>query len=168
MRNLLTDPAWQPEDLGAPLPDSPHAVSVAMPTWQDVVDYEEGTPRVVNALRCGYPRFFVHPKVQELCKAAERCRDFVEARTAGKGRVDAFGEAFAVTMPQDCYKTARLYWRYCGETVSSRMAEYLLSGARDEANTGRLSPCPRCVCLVTTADTAPQTRVWPKTASRWR
>ena len=147
MRNLLTDPAWQPEDLGSPLPDSPHAVSVAMPNWQDVVDYEEGVPRVTEALRCGYPRFFVHPRVEKLFKAAARrfakegecclvfptraaavrCREFVEARMAGKVRVEEFGELFAVVMPQDCYKTARLYWRYCGETVSSRWAEDFFS-----------------------------------------
>ncbi len=165
MRNLLTDPAWQPEDLGTPLPDSPHAVSVAMPTWQDVVDYEEGRPRVTEALRCGYPRFFVHPRVEELFKAAERrfaregecclvfptqaaaerCREFVEARTKAKVRVDAFAEASAVTLPHDCYKTARLYWRYCGEAVSSRMAEYLLSTACETADTGRLSRCPRYI-----------------------
>jgi len=149
MRNLLTDPAWLPEDLGAPLPDSPHAVSVAMPTWQDVVDYEEGAPRVVNALRCGYPRFFVHPKVQELFHAAERdfanagecclvfpyrtaaerCREFVEARTDGKVRVEAFGRLFAVVMPQEAYKTGRLYWRYYGDTVSSRQSAAALAGA---------------------------------------
>ena len=166
MRDLLTDPAWQPEDLGTPLPDSPHAVSVAMPCWQDVVDYEEGELRVTGALRCGYPRFFVHPRVQELFKAAERrfaresecclvfptrkaaerCREFVEVRTQEKVRVDAFAEASAVTLPQDCYKTARLYWRYCGEAVSSRMAEYLLmSTACETADTGRLSPCPRYI-----------------------
>lgn len=149
MRNLLTDPAWQPEDLGAPLPDSPHAVSVAMPCWQDVVDYEEGAPRVVNALRCGYPRFFVHPKVQDLFQtaerrfaregecclvfpyqaAAERCREFVEARAAGKVRVEEFGELFAVVMAQEAYKTGRLYWRYCGDTVSSRQSTAALAGA---------------------------------------
>src|SRR6478736_2498436 len=71
MRNFLTDPAWKPEDLGTPLPDSPHAVSVAMPMWQDVVDYEEGAPRVTEALQCGYPRFFVHPRAQEVFKTAE-------------------------------------------------------------------------------------------------
>jgi cystathionine gamma-synthase len=142
MRNLLTDPAWKPEDLGTPLPDSPHAVSVAMPTGQDVVDYEEGAPRVTEALQCGYPRFFVHPRVQELFKAAEqqfaaegecclvfptkaaaeRCGKFVEARTPSKVRVEPYRGLFAVVMPQDCYKTARLYWRYCGETVSSRQS----------------------------------------------
>ncbi len=153
MRDLLTDPAWQPEDLGTPLPDSPHAVSVAMPTWQDVVDYEEGHPRVTDALRCGYPRFFVHPKVEELFKAAERrfakegecclvfptqaaaerCREFVEARTEGKVRLEEPASllgAVVVIMPQEGYKTARLYWRYCGETISSRMAmEIFVRGA---------------------------------------
>jgi cystathionine gamma-synthase len=147
MRDLLTDPAWKPEDLGAPLPDSPHAVSVAIPTWKDVVDYEEGDPRIAAAFRCGYPRFFVHPRVQELFKAAEqrfaqegecclvfpyraaadRCREFVELRGGGAVRVEALGEMFAVVMPQDCYKNGRLYWRYCGDTVSSRRAEDFLS-----------------------------------------
>ena len=149
MRNLLTDPAWQPEDLGAPLPDSPHAVSVAMPAWQDVVDYEEGTPRVTEALRCGYPRFFVHPVVQELFDvaerrfakegecclvfptkaAAERCREFVSARTNAAVRLGEHSSLLscvAVVLPEAFYKTARLYWRYCGETVSSRLAELLL------------------------------------------
>ncbi len=165
MRDLLTNPAWQPEDLGTPLPDSPHAVSVAIPTWQDVVDYEEGRPRVTEALRCGYPRFFVHPKVEELFKAAERrfakegecclvfptlaaagrCREFVEARMVAKVQVEAFKEVFAVVMPQACSRSARLYWRYCGETVSSRQSSAALASTGQEANTGRLSPCPRYV-----------------------
>lgn len=149
MRDLLTDPAWKPEDLGAPLPDSPHAVSVAIPAWQDVVDYEEGHPRIVAAFRCGYPRFFLHPRVQELFTAAEkrwgkpgecalvfpyqaaaeRCREFVEERTDGKVRLVSHASllgAVAVLMPEECYKTARLFWRYCGDTLSSRMAEAIL------------------------------------------
>jgi cystathionine gamma-synthase len=149
MRNLLTDPAWLPEDLGKPLPDSPHAVSVAMPTWQDVVDYEEGHPRITAAFQCGYPRFFIHPKVQELCKAAEqrfakegecclvfpyraaaeRCREFVEKRTEATVRLAEHASllgAVAVVLPEAHYKTARLYWRYCGDTLSSRKAERTL------------------------------------------
>ena len=43
-RNLLSDPAWQGSDLGHPLPDSPHAVSVALPRWRDVIAYEENDP----------------------------------------------------------------------------------------------------------------------------
>jgi cystathionine gamma-synthase len=42
-----------------------HAVSVSLPTWRDNVDYEEGAPRVVNAMQTGYPRFFVHRRIQK-------------------------------------------------------------------------------------------------------
>ena len=150
MRDLLTDPAWRPEDLGVPLPDSPHAVSVAIPAWQDVVDYEEGHPRIAAAFQCGYPRFFLHPLVQELFEsvgrsdaqegecalvfpnaaAAQRCREFVELRTTAKVRLVEHAwllGAVAVLLPAEDYKTARLYWRYCGDTLSSRMAEAILS-----------------------------------------
>ncbi len=157
MRDLLTDPAWRPEDLGAPLPDSRHAVSVAIPAWQDVVDYEEGHPRIAAAFRCGYPRFFLHPRVQELFTAAEkkwakpgecalvfpttaaaqRCPEFVEQRSTAKVRLveDAWllGAA-AVLLPQEDYKIARLFWRYCGDTLSSRMAEAILQERPKPAN----------------------------------
>ncbi|KAI9913066.1 hypothetical protein PsorP6_006351 [Peronosclerospora sorghi] len=53
--------------LGVSLPPhDPHAISVSMPTWSDVVGYEEGHPDVLTALACGYPRFFRHPLVLEL------------------------------------------------------------------------------------------------------
>ncbi|TYZ58695.1 hypothetical protein PybrP1_007835 [[Pythium] brassicae (nom. inval.)] len=53
--------------LGVSLPpDSAHALSVSLPTWADVVGYEEGRPEVLAALACGYPRFFVHPFVTAL------------------------------------------------------------------------------------------------------
>ncbi len=149
MRDLLTDPAWKPEDLGAPLPDSPHGVSVCIPTWRDVVDYEEGHPRVTEAFRSGYPRFFVQPRVEalfqaaarrfatggECClvfptpEAAARCREFVRKRTDAVARLEPLpgGGAVAVVLPEESRKTARLFWRFGGETVSSRMAEHLLA-----------------------------------------
>ncbi|RKO92711.1 cystathionine gamma-synthase [Blyttiomyces helicus] len=83
--------------LGIPIPDTPHAVSVALPTWQDCVGYEEGDRRVVDALQTGYPRFVFHDDVKKLfdfctrkfgrpdesClvfpsrRPAEECRDFM-------------------------------------------------------------------------------------------
>ena len=59
--NLLREPLWRAADLGRPLPPSPHANSVCLPTWADVVAYEEGDPRVLDRLQTGYPRFFIHP-----------------------------------------------------------------------------------------------------------
>jgi cystathionine gamma-synthase len=52
--------------LGEPLPSSNHAISVSLPTWDDVIGYEEGDKRVINSLKSGYPRFVIHPTVQKL------------------------------------------------------------------------------------------------------
>ena len=52
--------------LGEPFPASPHAVASSLPTMADVRGYEEKDPRVLDALRSGYPRFVVHAFVGEL------------------------------------------------------------------------------------------------------
>lgn len=53
--------------LGASIPALvPHAISVSLPTWKDVVGYEEGEKRVVDAMQTGYPRFFVHLSIQKV------------------------------------------------------------------------------------------------------
>lgn len=65
-RDLLNDPCWQGSDLGHPLPDATHAVSVALPRWSDVIAYEEQDPACRGALRAVYPRFGQHPLVAEL------------------------------------------------------------------------------------------------------
>ena len=70
-RNLLSDPAWQGSDLGHPLPDSPHAVSVALPRWRDVVAYEEKDPACRDALQTIYPRFGLHPLIRALVQPSE-------------------------------------------------------------------------------------------------
>lgn len=38
-----------------------HAVSVSMPTLQDVIDYEEQTNNIQERIKSGYPRFILHP-----------------------------------------------------------------------------------------------------------
>ncbi|KAB8076694.1 pyridoxal phosphate-dependent transferase [Aspergillus leporis] len=53
---------------GAVPPNTDHAVSVSLPTWKANVGYEEGEPWVVSKMQCGYPRFFIHPIIQELAK----------------------------------------------------------------------------------------------------
>ncbi|CAN5395922.1 PLP-dependent transferase [soil metagenome] len=146
MRDLILEPAWRPEDLGMPLPDSEHAVSVAMPLWEHVIGYEEENPAVIDRLQCGYPRFFCHPAVRRLfrvagerlgaspdeevlvfpsARAAERCVQFV-----GRGRAGEFGggDLRAVVVPGADRRRAHEYWRYSGEIVSSRMAGAALAG----------------------------------------
>lgn len=53
--------------LGSAIPAMvPHAISVSLPTWQDVIGYEEGEKRVVETMQTGYPRFFVHRSIQKV------------------------------------------------------------------------------------------------------
>lgn len=55
-------------ELGFSVPAVPHAVSVSLPTWQDNVEYEEGTKRVVDSMKTGYPRFFIHRSIQQVSR----------------------------------------------------------------------------------------------------
>ena len=76
---------WQADRLGQPLPSSPHGVSVALPRWQDVVGYEEKTAAVMERMSSGYPRFVIHPLVQEIARHLGRgqpCLPFPSARAA--------------------------------------------------------------------------------------
>ncbi|MFT5468712.1 MAG: cystathionine gamma-synthase [Verrucomicrobiales bacterium] len=147
MRDLHNNPLWQTNDLGKPLPDDPHAVSVALPLWEHVVGYEEADPAILDRLQCGYPRFFVHPLVKRLfaeaesnCAgpgerlmllpsrpAVERAASYIERVAGVQTRItEAFG-CFAVIMPEAGWEAAMKYWRFCGEIVSSRRAEAVLA-----------------------------------------
>lgn len=90
------------QEIGAPIPsNTPHAVSVTLPTWEATVGYEEGEDWVVNKMNSGYPRFFIHSVIQDLANnieakygregercmvfpsynVAKRCREFVKAKS---------------------------------------------------------------------------------------
>lgn len=86
------------QEIGVPIPNVAHAVSVSLPTWEATVGYEEGEDWVVSKMNSGYPRFFIHSIIQELAKnieikygrdgeraiifpsynVAKRCRDFIK------------------------------------------------------------------------------------------
>ncbi|GMF53305.1 unnamed protein product [[Candida] boidinii] len=98
----MAPPTIPSQEIGAPIPNNtPHAVSVTLPTWEATVGYELGQDWVVQKMNSGYPRFFVHAKIQELCNlielnyardeeksfifptytTAKRCRAFIKRRT---------------------------------------------------------------------------------------
>lgn len=78
-------------------PNTNHAVSVCLPTWEATVGYEESDPAIVNAMTTGYPRFFIHKSIKRLCdvlndkyakenetclcfpsyNVAKRCREYI-------------------------------------------------------------------------------------------
>ena len=121
----------------------PHAVSVALPRWQDVVGYEEKKPEVTQALTCGYPRFFIHREVQELArqiasgqpclpfpslKAARQCAEFVERSSGQKAKVVACRGVNAVVTSDSGNAALRAFWQHTGLIVSSREAAAHLEG----------------------------------------
>ena len=72
MRDLLKNPIWKNLELGYSIPDSIHAVSVALPTWNDVINYEEKNQACMNLLKSIYPRFGLNPIVKRLCEKVKK------------------------------------------------------------------------------------------------
>ena len=72
MRDLLKNPIWKNFELGYSIPDSEHAVSVALPTWNDVINYEEKNPDCIKSLKAIYPRFGRNPLVKRLCEKVKK------------------------------------------------------------------------------------------------
>ncbi len=158
MRDLTVHPAWQDEDLGIPLPDSPHACSVCLPTWKGVLGYEEGRDKVVRRMRIGYPRFFRHPLVDRLTTAAaeeiaqegeivavfatklaaQRAQRWIERRGEVAVRSDSFHGMQVLAVPAKARQIAIDYQRFTGELVSSRQAEDFLAGTIRSGNKNHL------------------------------
>jgi cystathionine gamma-synthase len=145
-QDLTDHPVWRPEELGQPIPASPHAVSVALPRWQDVVGYEEKRPAVMDRLSSGYPRFVIHPLIQKLAQRitggtepalpfpsveiARQCEQFIR-RTSGEPAEVAEGQGLAATRTSKKGEpTLRAFWQHTGLIVSTRQAETILEGNR--------------------------------------
>jgi cystathionine gamma-synthase len=144
--DLLSSPRWKAEDLGLPLPDSPHAVSVALPLWEHNIKYEEGDAAVIDRLQAAYPRFCLHPFVRRLCHdvfgaensglifpstaAAQRAVDYVSWRGGRSARLVAITNQTACGVAVDPAEFSRLreYWQHAVEVLTSRSAELILNG----------------------------------------
>lgn len=139
--------------MGKPLPDSPHACAVSLPTWASVVGYEEGRDKVIKKMETGYPRFFVHPYVKRLFakateeiaetgkraivfpnkKAAQGAQRYVERQLAVATRIASYEDGMqALIVPETAIGVAMEYWRFTGEIISSRQAEDLLNDTTRE------------------------------------
>lgn len=141
---------WRAGDLGRPIPDDPHAISVCLPTWRSVIAYEENDPLVRGSLRAGYPRFVLPAPVRELHErmgggrayafgsrgAAERALAHVEAG-GGRARLEPGGSAVLLVFGEDAVAAERAWqaWRHAGEGISSRSAAAILEG-REHAGPG--------------------------------
>ena len=142
-RDLTKEPRWKAEDLGCPLPDSPHAVSVSLPRWQDVVGYEEKAPEVIARLQSGYPRFFIHPLVRAVAQrlggsefslpfpseiVTAQCVDFIQRISGEKARVASGAPIYLVETTEAGAPALRAFWQHTGLILSTRRAEAFLAG----------------------------------------
>ncbi len=52
--------------LGNRIPDKLHAVSVSLPTMEEVIGYEERDPAILARMNSGYPRFVKHECLRQI------------------------------------------------------------------------------------------------------
>ncbi|KAI8907903.1 pyridoxal phosphate-dependent transferase [Gorgonomyces haynaldii] len=143
------------DQVGEPIPkDTPHAVSVSLPTWKSNIGYEEGDPDVVSRMQSGYPRFVFHPLVKQLVvfmihrfcsdqetllifdsrRSCHQCRQFI-----GTGRIAEMmipqnslfdhtpGDiVYCLIFPHDKASLVKAYWQHSGHGISSRFANHCL------------------------------------------
>jgi cystathionine gamma-synthase len=139
--DLLRNPIWHARSLGSQIPPSRHAISVALPNWDHVVGYEEKRPDVVEKLVGGYPRFVIHPIVQQLAahlagnrpclpfpssRAAATAADFVRNHSIAPAEVVPGPEVTVVATTADGETALRQFWQHTGLIVSTRRAEATL------------------------------------------
>ncbi|RXJ88757.1 cystathionine gamma-synthase [Arcobacter sp. CECT 8983] len=122
-----------------------HAVSVSMPNIQDVIDYEEQTPEILEVIKSGYPRFILHPYLKKLAcyikekykvsdayevvlLSSQRAVKLVSDKYYIHNKID-IDEPFGVILVQNgtCQLQRVLtYIQHVGCNLSSRLAESYL------------------------------------------
>ncbi len=146
-RNLLTNPCWSAKDLGEPLPSRPHAVSVALPRWEDVIAYEEKIPSCINSLKAIYPRFGFNPFVAELARKSlafhgeshKSCWPYPNKDSALSAqeyclrknsdcfsKIEDFLGVSCLIIDQRSISSAKAFWQHTGLGLSSREAAIAL------------------------------------------
>lgn len=133
-------------ECGQTLPiNNVHAVSVSMPTIQDVIDYEEQTPEILEKIQSGYPRFILHPYLKKLGHFIKQkykvCDDYEVVILSSSKAVELISdkyfihnkieidEPFGVILVQNgtCQLQKVLtYIQHVGCNLSSRLAEEYL------------------------------------------
>ena len=133
---------FNPIECGETLPqNNMHAVSTSMPKLQDVIDYEEQTPEILEKISVAYPRFVIHPYLKKLSsylKEKYKISDEYELiLLSSKKAVDVvsnryyihniceFNEPFGVikVLKGRQYKKVLKFIQHVGYNLSSRLAE---------------------------------------------
>ena len=129
--------------MGYSIPDNEHAVSVALPTWNDVIDYEEKNPKCIELLKSIYPRFGLNPLVKRLCekkkkeshlndqsvwpypdeRIALKAKKYCDKNTSkGSSYIERRHNLFFLITRKSASIYARSFWQHTGLGISSRAA----------------------------------------------
>jgi len=143
VRDLIINPIWKKSELGLPIPDSRHAVSVALPSWNDVIAYEEKKPECINSLKSIYPRFGINPLLKKLSnnllkqnnlkdhyawpysnrnlvlKAKIYCDKFTDESNSF---IKEYQSLFFLITKDEASNYAKFFWQHTGLGASSREA----------------------------------------------
>ncbi len=122
-----------------------HAVSVSMPTMQDVIDYEEETPEILEKIQSGYPRFILHPYLKKLGsfikKKYQICDGYEVVLLSSKKAVELVSNKYCINNPINIdepfgvilvqnetsqFQKVLKYIQHVGCNLSSRLAEKYL------------------------------------------
>ena len=139
---MIKESIFKPISCGETLPvNNIHAVSTSMPTLQDVIDYEEQTPEILEKITVAYPRFIVHPYLKKLAiylKSKYKVSDNYELiLLSSKKAVKVVSSRFYINNPIDIdedfgvimvlkgrqYQKVLKFIQHVGYNLSSRLAE---------------------------------------------
>ena len=131
------------------MPNSPHAVSVALPRWQDVIGYEEDDPRVMSRLALGYPRFVINPAVHQLVRTvtdapyalpftsaetAAWCADFIRDNCGAPVDRAVTHGIHVISTTEAGQSALKAFWQHTGRILSSRQARAALEDTWDDSD----------------------------------
>ena len=131
--------------LGQAVPDRDHAVCVSLPTFRDLIGYEEKDNRVQSSVRTGYPRFVQHHRIGEtirfldlkegtagrrrfLFSNAQPCRQAVEIHSVAEARIEESEDFTSLLLPAESPDVDSIasFLQHSGSGISSRKAEDFL------------------------------------------
>jgi cystathionine gamma-synthase len=142
----MSESFFKPIECGETLPvKNVHAVSVSMPTMQDVIEYEEQTPQILEKIKSGYPRFVLHPYLKKLSvyikKKYKIWDDYEVVLLSSKKAVELVSHKYCINNPitidepfgvilvhtdTSQFQNVLSYIQHVGCNLSSRLAEKYL------------------------------------------
>ena len=145
--------------LGTPVPNKEHAVCVSLPTFDDVIGYEEKRPETLQRLPSGYPRFVRHRKVSELAEFWNQTHslhnqdlfffpnakdwEFAKEIIGISNATTEYGEDYLIAgLPPGSEESIRLhkFFQHSGCGLSSRHAEKILESLGQAMVTEAINP----------------------------